>query len=154
MFVSDRNDRRDPGPIDARQRAQLDRGRSHGRAGVAGADDRVGLSFLDQIDRAADRRIFFPPHRVDRAVAHLHDLGGVDDLDAAVVAAVLLQFRLDLRRVADEKELVDVRILLQRHDRAADNIRRAEIAAHGIQCDFHRSGILRISGRECKIKKR
>jgi hypothetical protein len=46
-----------------------------------------------------------------------------------------------------------VRIFPQREDGAADYMGRAEIAAHGIQSDFHRSRILRISGRECKIKK-
>ena len=95
---------------------------------------------------------FFRRTGFDRAVAHLHDLGGVDDFDPAVVAAVLLQFGFDLRRVADEKEFVDVRILAQRHDRAADKIRRTKIATHGIQRDFHRVGNLRISACECKTK--
>ena len=46
-----------------------------------GADDRGGVAFFHQIDRAADGRIFFPPHRVDGAIGHLDDLGGVHDLD-------------------------------------------------------------------------
>ena len=54
--------------------------------------------------------------------------------------------------VADEKEFVDVRIFAQRHDRAADEIRWPEIAAHGIQSDFHRGANLRFSVRECKTK--
>src|SRR2546423_15212249 len=45
-------------------------------------------------------------------------------------------------------------IFLERHDRAANDVRRAEIAAHRVQSDFHRSGILRRSARECKSKKR
>ena len=53
---------------------------------------------------------FFRRTDVDGAIAHLDDLGGMHDLDAAVVAVVLFQLRLDLRRVADEKELVDLRI--------------------------------------------
>ena len=75
----------------------------------------AALAFFHQIDRAADGRIFFPPDGLDRAVGHLDYLGGVDDLDAAVVATVLLQLLLDLRRVADEEQLIDVRIFPQRH---------------------------------------
>jgi hypothetical protein len=65
---------------------------------------------------------------------------------------MLLEFRLDLGGIADEKQLPDVRILLQRQDGSAHNIGRAEIATHGVESDFHRSGILRGSGNECKIK--
>jgi hypothetical protein len=76
------------------------------------------------------------------------------NFNAAVIAVMLLQFFLDTWCVPDEKEPRNMGILFQRHDRAADNIRRAEIASHRIQRDFHRSGILRISGDECKIKNR
>ena len=117
------------------------------------ADDRGRLAFFHQIDGAADRRIFFPAHGFHRAIAHLDDLRGVDDLDPAIVAVKLFEFRFDLRRVADEKEFADMGILVQRQDCAADEIRRPEIATHGVQSDFHRSANLRPSGGECKIKK-
>ena len=78
--------------------------RGHRRAGVAGADDRVGLAVFDQIDRPADRRIFFPPHGFDRAVTHVHHLSRVHDLDPAVVAAVLLQLRLDLAAISPTRK--------------------------------------------------
>ena len=73
------------------------------------------------------------------------------DLDAAVVAIVFLQLGFDLRRVADEEKLVDLRILAQRQDCAADEVRRPEIATHGVQSDFHRVANLRFSVGECKV---
>jgi hypothetical protein len=76
----------------------------------------------------------------------------VNNLDATVVALVLLEFRLNLGRVAYEKQFPDVGILFERHDGSADDIGRPEIAAHGIQSDFHGSVILRRSEGECKIK--
>ena len=112
----------------------------------------VGFSFFHQIHGAADRRIFLAPHGFDRAIRHLDDLGRMHDLDAAVVAAVFLQLGFDLRGVADEKEFVDLRIFAQRQDRAADEIRRPEIAAHGVQSDFHRGAICDFQGVECKTK--
>ena len=61
---------------------------------------------------------------------------------ATIVAAVLLQFASICARIADQKKLFDARIFAQRHDRAGDQIWRTEIAAHGVECDFHRSGNL------------
>ena len=46
----------------------------------------------------------------------------------------------------------DLRILAQRHDRAADEIGRPKIATHGVQSDFHRVRNLRTFGGECKTK--
>src|SRR5438105_4545136 len=76
----------------------------------------------------------------------------MSDLDAAIVTVELLQLFLDLGRISHEIKFLDVAVFLQGHDRAADNIRRPKIAAHGIQCDFHRSGILRPSFKESKTK--
>ena len=42
------------------------------------------------------------------------------NLDSPVVAIVLFQLGFNLCRVADEKELVDLRILAQRQDSTAD----------------------------------
>src|SRR5436190_20675857 len=75
------------------------------------------------------------------------------DFNASVVAAVVFQLFFHAGGVPDEIELGDVGVLLQGHDRAADYVGRPKVATHGVQRDFHRSGILRISGRECKIKK-
>src|SRR5262245_64644624 len=75
------------------------------------------------------------------------------NFDTAIVASMQLQLLLNPRSVSNEKQLVNMGILFQRHDRTADNIRWAEIASHRIQRDLHRSAILRASGPECKIKK-
>jgi hypothetical protein len=55
---------------------------------------------------------------------------------------IFLQLGLDLGRIANEEEFVDLRILPQSEDRAADEIRRPEVAAHGVESDFHREANL------------
>jgi hypothetical protein len=65
---------------------------------------------------------------------------------------VLFEFGLDLGSVADKEKLIDARVFPQREHGSAHDMRRTEIAAHGIESDFHRSRILRTSRRECKIK--
>jgi hypothetical protein len=72
------------------------------------------------------------------------------DLDPAVVAIVFLQLALDLRGVANEEKLIDLGILAQRLDCAADQIWWPEIATHGVQSDSHRVANLRFSIGECK----
>ncbi len=114
-----------------------------------GADHGLGLLLFHQINGAADRGIFLAADGLDRFVRHLDHLGGMDDLDPAIIAAELFQFALDLRGIAHEEELVDARVFPQGHDRAAHEIGRPEIAAHGIECDFHWCGSLRVSRREC-----
>jgi hypothetical protein len=74
----------------------------------------------------------------------------MDGFDASVVALVFLELGLDLRRVADEEKLFDLRVIAQRHDCAPDKIWWPEIAAHGVESDFHRGGSLRVSRAECK----
>ena len=65
---------------------------------------------------------------------------------------MFLQLGFNLRRIADQKKFLEVRILAQRHDGAANHIRRTKIAAHGVECDFHRRRTLRSSFAECKTK--
>jgi len=76
----------------------------------------------------------------------------MDDLDTAIVASKFFELCFDPPRVADKIKLRDVRVIAQRHDRSTDDVTWAEIAAHGIQCDFHRTVNLRFSIRECKTK--
>jgi hypothetical protein len=45
-------------------------------------------------------------------------------------------------------------VFAQRHDSAANKIWWPEIAAHGVQSDFHRGANVRVSARECKAKTR
>ncbi len=108
-----RKERGDPRPIDSRQRAQLDRGRRDRRTCVSGADDGRGFSFFHQIDRPADRGVFLPSDGFNCAVGHGNDLGRMNNFDPAIVAVLLLQFGLDLARVADEEEFVDLPIFAQ-----------------------------------------
>ncbi len=74
------------------------------------------------------------------------------NLDSPIVAIVLFQLGFNLGRVADEKKFVDLRILAQRQDCTADQVRRPKIATHGVQSDFHRGANLRFSAIECKTK--
>ena len=152
IFVSEGKMAAMPGPIDSRQGAQFDRRRGDGGAGVARADNRGRFALFHKINRAADGRVFLAPDGIDGAIGHLDNLGRMHDLDPAIVAFVLLQLGFDLRGVADEKEFVDLRIFAQCQDRAADEIWWPEIAAHGVQSDFHRGANLRFSVLECKTK--
>ena len=100
---------RDAGPLDAGQRAQLDRGRGDGGAGVSRADDRLGVAVFHQIHRAADGGILFSPDRIDGAVVISTTWVAWTISMRRSLQPMLLQFRLDPRRVADEEELVDLR---------------------------------------------
>ncbi len=76
----------------------------------------------------------------------------MDDLDPTIVAAMLFQLAFDLPGIADQKKFLDARILAQSHDRAADQIGRTEIAAHGVECDFHReAGIFQFPGGNARF---
>src|SRR5207237_702685 len=105
--------RSDTGPIDSGQSAQFNHARCHGRAGVASADNGVGLTVLDQIDRTTDGRIFFSAHSGPGAVAHVDHLGRMHDLDPTVVAAEFPHLRFDLSGIANQKEFADVIITTQ-----------------------------------------
>ena len=96
------NRRGDAGALDARQCPQLDRAGRDRRPGVSGADDRVGLALLYQVNRAADGRILLLAHGGDGLVAHFHDLAGVENLHARVDKAEPLEFALHRRSVTDQ----------------------------------------------------
>ena len=129
--------RGDAGPLDALQRAKLDRRPGDHRPGMAGAHDRVGVAAFHQIDRAAHRGVLLSANRVDRMFVHPDDLSRMDDFDARVAAAVLLKLLLYRGLVARQKELPDFGIFLQRHHRSGDGISRGIIAAHGVEGDPH-----------------
>ena len=73
------------------------------------------------------------------------------DLDPAVVAAMFLKFRFDLRGVANKKKFVDVRVLTQRHNGASNEVRRAKVTAHRVEGDLHRFETLRTLAAECNL---
>ncbi len=68
---------------------------------------------------------------------HRDDLGGVDDLDAGVVAAEALEFGFELRRVAGEEEGADLGELAKGERGAFDEFGRAFVVAHGVERDLH-----------------
>src|SRR2546423_3047088 len=65
---------------------------------------------------------------------------------------MLLEFRFDLRGVANKKKFVDVRVLTQRHNGAGNEVRRAKITAHRVEGDLHRCETLRAKTIDCKAK--
>lgn len=71
---------------------------------------------------------------------HLDDLRRVDDLDAAIVAAVFLELRFDARPVTGQVKLGDARLFCKCEHRAVDNIARRVIASHRIKRNFHSAG--------------
>ena len=81
------NDGGDAGPIDARQRAQLDRRRGDAAPVWPALTIASASPFFTRSTARLTDESFFRRTAFDRAVAHLDDLGGVDDLDPAVVAA-------------------------------------------------------------------
>ena len=60
-------------------------------ARVAERNDRGGFSIANQRDGAHDRSIFLPANGGERVVLHREHLRGVDDFDARVGAALLLE---------------------------------------------------------------
>jgi hypothetical protein len=75
----------------------------------------------------------------------------VCDLDPAVVAAMLLEFRFDPGGVANKKKFIDVRVLTQRRNGAGNEVRRAKVTAHRVEGDLHRCETLRTLAAECNL---
>jgi hypothetical protein len=76
----------------------------------------------------------------------------VRDFYPAIIAAMFLEFRFDLRGVADEKKFIDVTVIAQRHNGAGNEVRRAKVTAHRIEGDLHRWESLRTKTADCKVK--
>ena len=118
------------------------------RAGVAGAEERVGPAVLDRVGRHADRGAGLPAQRLRRALGHLDAIGGVDDLDvdAAEQAGdrVPGQLRFDRGRVSDEQQ-PDLEVP-RRDQRPIDDDGRPGVAAHGVDRNTHDSDQLPAPG--------
>ena len=117
--------------------AQLQRAGGHGGSRVAGAHHGVGLALLHEVHGARDGGIALAAQGERGVVLHVHDLRGVDELDAAVVAADALQFRLDAGVVADQEEAVETVVFAQGQRGALDDVGRGEVAPHRINGDLH-----------------
>ena len=127
----------DPGTLDSLKGAELDRGRRDGCTRMACTDNGVGLPLLDEVDGAGDGGILFLADCLDGGVAHLHDLSGVDDLDARIGAAMLGEFGPDGLFVACQENLGDLRVLPERHHGTCHGIGGSVIPTHGVKGDPH-----------------
>ena len=136
--------RRDDGgerrTIDARQQAERGVRGHHRRAGVAGAEERVGAAVADRFGRDPDRGARLAPQRLRRALGHLDPLGRVDDLDVDPAEQaghrVARQLALDRGGVADQQQ-PDLQVP-RRDQRAIDDDGRPGVAAHGVDASHMR----------------
>src|SRR5215467_4003125 len=76
----------------------------------------------------------------------------MNDLDPRIVTLMFTQLVLDLGRVSDQIELVDLFVIAQRHYGAGNEVRRAKITAHRVEGDLHRCETLRGKMLDCKAK--
>jgi hypothetical protein len=105
--------------------------RRHGRARVPGADHRLRASFAHGLCRTNERRVLLAPRRRSRVLVHRHDVGSVLDVDAR--ASAVGKQRLDRILLPDEQH-VDAE-LRDGVERAADDLARGVVAAHGVDRD-------------------
>src|SRR5215467_13139097 len=76
----------------------------------------------------------------------------MNDLDPRIVTLMFTQLVFDLGRISDQIELVDLFVIVQRHNGAGNEVRRAKITAHRIEGDLHRCETLRGKMLDCKVK--
>ena len=134
-----RHEGRDGGAVDALQNAHLDLGRRHGRAGVTGGDDGVGLAFGGKRGADRDGGVFLCADRGGRGFAHFDDFLGVDELEARTFLQVFfLKVVGELFQVADEQDFH-----IGEHPQGVsdgfDHDGGRVIAAHCINRDPHRN---------------
>ena len=133
-----RNDGGERRAIDAGQQTEGGVRGHDGRAGVAGAEQRVGASVADRFGGDPDRGARLAPERQRGTLGHLDALGRVDDLDvdAAEQAGDRMAGQLGLDRggVADEQE-PDLQVP-RRDERAIDDDGRSGVTAHGVDRDI------------------
>ena len=138
VFRERGHDAGDGGALNVGDGAQFDERGGDGGAGVTSADDGVSTSIFDQIDGAGDGAVFFLPHGIEAAVAHIDDLRCGDDFElGAHFEALGGHFALHDLRDADEENLLDLRQGLEGELDAANRVLRGVIAAHDIESDFH-----------------
>src|SRR3954464_509789 len=97
----DRGDRRTFDPFEG---SQTDGGGGDHAARVAGGDEGLGFAFLEEIDRTKKGAILFFAQTFDRFALHGEDVAGVQNMDSAVVKAVLLESVPDLRLITNEPQ--------------------------------------------------
>ena len=122
--------------LDAPQGAD-DKARTHmERAGAAGRDECVAPALLQQVQAHDDGGVLLGADGPGRLVAHLDDLGAVDQLDAVQRDVVVRSSLADKGLVAHADELNA--ILLNSCGCALQHSQRGVVAAHHIHDDLHR----------------
>ncbi len=120
---------------------QDDRRRGHLRAGVAGRDERVGVTRRLELETQHHRAVRLPAYRRGRLLVHLDDVGRLDDRQAIaragkpgeVAGQERVQLAFDHLTATDELDRVGRRQLLEREQRAGQRRSRRVVAAHGVQ---------------------
>ncbi len=133
-----RHQNRQGGPVDPRQRAQLQLAGGQQRPGVAGRDNRVRLALFDELNGPAHRAVFLASHRLDRRIVHLDHLGGVNDLDLGRDGSVALELGVHPCAVADQVEFGDRAVVAQGLDGSGNDVLGRVIAPHRIDGNLHR----------------
>ena len=129
--------RGDAGTLDALKSAELDRRSRDGGTCMTGADDGIGLTLLDEIDSTSNGGVFLATDGIDGRIAHLHNLGGVNDLDPGIVATEFSQLGLDGRIVPGEEEFGDLRVFPESHSCSGNRTLRGVVTPHGIEGNPH-----------------
>ena len=139
-----RENRGQRGTIHARNRAQHDFRRGHGRAGIAGSDEARGLSLAHHAQADAHGGIALGANRL-HLVFHGNEFAGVDDFDGqARRRGVAIQFRLDHIFRADQQH---AHAILARRLYGALNLRLGSaVGTHRIQRDHARHGVFELAG--------
>jgi hypothetical protein len=122
---------RDGGTRDPANPAHAQQRRRHRRARVPGTDHGLGAPFADGLRGTHERRVLLSPRRRGRVLVHGHDVIGVLDVDAWDTAVG--KERRDRVLTPDEKH-VDAE-LGDGVERAADDLARGVVAAHGVNRD-------------------
>src|SRR5580765_71717 len=104
FVVGSRYNCSDAAAIDSRQSVQFEGSGSKDAASIAWRNDGVSLAFVDELDGASNRRIFFLADSGGRLVVHGDNFTGVNDADAVITKAARRQGGVNFRFVADEVE--------------------------------------------------
>ena len=126
-----------PGAIHAIERAQFDLRSREERAGIAGGNDGVRISALDEVDGAIHRTVLLAPDGLHWRIIHFDDLAGMNDLDAVVGNAELVQFRFDARLIANQIQVVNVAVVAECFHRPRNDVLGGKVPTHRIDGEFH-----------------
>ena len=142
-----RADRGQSGTGDALHGAKAQRAAGHQGSGVATADDDTGFAVFHEFDGADHRGVFLFLQRVERLVVHRHDFGSVKNGKPVFTGETGVRDEgIQLGLVADERDRVERRILMQSQLDGSNHLGRTEVAAHGVNC-YAPAGAGRINHR-------